>query len=307
MADRLILATTAVRPKLPARMMLAGPAGAGKTRSALMIAEVLAEGGRVLVIDTERESALTYADDFAFEHLPWTPPFDPIELGSTIRRAGDIYAVTIVDSASHFWRGDGGVLDIADGKFGGWKTARPAHQDFVDGVLASPGHVIVCTRSRMKHEQVLVDGRHKVNKLGLEPVQDGDLEYEMNVAVSLDIDHIATVTKSRTVALPVGRDFKPGHVSDLATIYRDWLAGGEPPAPRSVVEWFVARMNAFGDVERGAVKQEFLASLGRPDHLREAQIDDAEALVSSWEARAAEAAPVRQDADEDASEPEPVA
>jgi hypothetical protein len=32
------------------------------------------------MIDTEKESALTYADDFTFDHLPWDPPFEPREL-----------------------------------------------------------------------------------------------------------------------------------------------------------------------------------------------------------------------------------
>lgn len=89
------------------------------------MAEVLAEGGEVLVIDTERESALTYADDFAFDHLPWHAPFDPRELGRVIAEAGDSYAVVMVDSLSHFWRAEGGTLDIAGGSSPGGRTPAP--------------------------------------------------------------------------------------------------------------------------------------------------------------------------------------
>lgn len=284
---RLDNARPAVRPSLPGRMLLAGPAGAGKTRSGLIVATTLAgDDGRVLVIDTERESALTYADDFSFEHLPWTAPFDPRELGATIAEAGETFDVVMVDSSSHFWRAEGGTLDIADGKFGGWKVARPAQQDFVDGVLACRAHVILCARARMKHEQVLEGGKHKVHKLGMEPVQDGDLEYEMNVAVSLDMEHVATISKSRTTALPVGRDFKPGHIAAMAETYRDWLAGGEPPAERSVVAALVERINALDEQPRKACKAEFLAVLGRPEHLRAALVGDAEALLERYEAGA---------------------
>ena len=84
-ANRLSLAREAVRPSLKARLMLSGPAGAGKTFSALEIASVLGE--RILLIDTEKESALTYASEFAFTHLPWAPPFDPRELGATLVQA----------------------------------------------------------------------------------------------------------------------------------------------------------------------------------------------------------------------------
>ena len=121
--SRLANAKPAVRPSLKARLMLSGPAGAGKTYAALEIAATLGE--RVLVIDTEKESALTYADQFRFDHLPWRPPFDPRELAHELVAAGETYDAIIVDSFSHFWTGSGGTLDIADGKFGGWKTARP--------------------------------------------------------------------------------------------------------------------------------------------------------------------------------------
>ncbi|MCH9837373.1 ATP-binding protein, partial [bacterium] len=104
--SRLTMAAPAVRPALHARAILSGPPGAGKTRSALIIAQTL--GGKILMVDTEKESALTYADDFEFDHLRWAPPFDPRELGRMLIEAGQNYDVVIVDSLSHFWRGEGG-------------------------------------------------------------------------------------------------------------------------------------------------------------------------------------------------------
>ncbi len=282
--SRLLQARTGVRPALKGRLMLAGPSGSGKSRSALIVATVLAEGGSILVIDTEKESALTYADDFTFEHLPWSPPFDPRELAETLKDASNSFDVIIVDSLTHFWRADGGTLDIANGTFTGWKEARPAQDDLVQAVLGIDSHVIITVRSKMKYEQFQEGGKHKVAKLGMASVQDDDLEYEMNVSLTMDMGHTISVAKSRTVALPVGRDFKPGHSEDLAVLYRDWLKGGEPPAARAVVDDLVARMNALPEDARKGAKQEFIAHLGRPDHLRYSQVDDAEALVSSWEA-----------------------
>src|SRR5262245_54698097 len=97
--SRLGLARPAVRPAMNARLMLSGPPGGGKTWSALAIAETLSPVGPriegqshgILGIDTEKESMLTYADQFTdadgapiFMHLPWAAPFDPRELVDTL-------------------------------------------------------------------------------------------------------------------------------------------------------------------------------------------------------------------------------
>lgn len=228
--SRLANAKPAIRPSLKARLMLSGPAGAGKTLSGLEIAAEL--GSNLLVIDTERESALTYADEFSFTHLPWHEPFDPRELGATLVEAAADHDVIMVDSFSHFWTGTGGTLDIADGRFGGWKTARPAQGDAVAGILSCAAHVIICVRSKIEYaaEEVEQNGRKKqvVKKLGMAPQQDGTLEYELNLAAEIDIDHRISVSKSRTTAVPVGRTFAPGHARDLAKVYAEWLGSGEP-------------------------------------------------------------------------------
>lgn len=288
--SRLSHAHPGVRPALKARALLSGPPGAGKTRSGLIIAEQLADGGPVLVIDTEKESALTYADEFAFDHLPWRAPFNPRELGTTLIDAGKSYAVVMVDSLAHFWRGDGGVLDIASGKFTGWADARPAQADMVDALLSCDAHFIGCVRSKVAHEQVQEGGRWVVKKLGLQVIQDDDLEYEMNVALELDMDHSITVSKSRTIVVPVGRNFKAGHAEDFAQLYKDWLAGGEPLATKAETDALRARVEALPTKEqRVALKQEFKSHLGMIDHLRASQVPHADALIAEHEAAANEA------------------
>lgn len=283
---RLSLATKAQRPQLPGRMMLAGPPGSGKTRTSLIVGSVLADGSDVLVIDTERESALTYADDFSFHHLGWHAPYDPRELADTILQAGDKYAVVIVDSLSHFWRKAGGTLDIAEGKFSGWKVARPAQEDMIDAILGTKSHVIVSVRAKVEYTQTTDDrGRHVVQKIGMAPQQDDTLEYELNVAAELDIEHRIAIAKSRTVTLPVGRVFAPGHAEEMATLYRDWLRGGEPLPTRDVVDGFIARLNGLPENVRKEAKADWLASLGKPETLRQAQVEQAEVLVSRYEQR----------------------
>lgn len=278
----------AVRPALKARVMLAGPAGAGKTLSSLELAAELAEGGPVLVIDTEKESALTYADWFEqqygyrFKHLAWAPPYDPRELGALIMEAGETYAAINVDSLSHFWRKSGGTLDIAEGKFSGWKVARPAQEDLLDAILSTQAHLIVCVRSKMEFAQETGDnGKQKVTKLGMAAQQDDTLEYEVNVCGQLDIEHRLTITKSRCIELPVGHYFHPGHVGDMAKVYSAWLKGGEPLARPADIEAIVARFGEITDEEaRKAAKVEFVQRFGKPDQIRESRLEEARTWVA---------------------------
>lgn len=287
MTSRLNLAAPAVRPALKGRLLLAAPSGAGKTKSGLIIATVLAadHDGSIVVIDTEKESALTYADDFDFKHIPWRPPYDVAELAETITDAGRTFSVVMVDSMSHFWRKSGGTLDVAGGKFGGWKKARPLQEDLVDAILGCDAHVILCARSKQAHVQEEDErGRQVVKKLGMAAQQDDDLEYEMNIGCEIDMEHTIAVSKSRCDAVPVGRQFTAGHAGELAELYRDWLKVGEPPAPQAAVDALVARMNALPAEARKACKGEFVAKLGRPELLREARLVEADALVARFEA-----------------------
>lgn len=288
MTSRLNLAAPAIRPALKGRLLLAAPSGAGKTKTGLIIATVLAadDDGSIVVIDTEKESALTYADDFDFKHIPWRPPYDVAELAETITDAGRTFSVVMVDSMSHFWRKSGGTLDVAGGKFGGWKKARPLQEDLVDAILACDAHVILCARSKQAHVQEEDErGRQVVKKLGMAAQQDDDLEYEMNIGCEMDMEHTIAVSKSRCDAVPVGRQFTAGHAGELAELYRDWLKVGEPPAPQAAVDALTARIGALPDAARKACKGEFMATLGRPELLRVARLSEAEALVAGFEGR----------------------
>lgn len=278
---RLDAVRPAARPKMHGRMLLAGPSGSGKTWTALSVAKVLADsegGASVLLIDTERESALTYADSFEFAHLPWRPPYDPTELVDVLAALAG-YAVVIVDSLTHFWRGEGGTLEIADGKIGGWKNARPVQERLVQSILAVPAHIILCVRSKQGY--LIEQGGTKVTKVGMEPIQDDTLMYEVNVAAELDMEHRLTVTKSRTPAVPVGRMYPAGHERKAADDYASWLAGGVPPAAAADVEALVAMFALIGDeAERVRTKQLFVELFGMPQSLTAATVGEASAWLT---------------------------
>lgn len=303
--SRLKLATNAVRPKLKARIMLSAPSGGGKTWTALTIARELAKGDmtKVMVIDTEKDSALTYVDEFRMEnggtflHLPWDAPYSPTDLAATMHDAGrNGFEVIITDSLTHFWTKSGGTLDLADARFGGWKTARPAQEEMVDAILGTTAHVIVCVRSKVEYTQVYNEKTRKqeVKKLGMAPQQDATLDYEMNIAVELDLEHNMFIGKSRTHDIPVGRVYAPGQAAIFAEHYATWLAGGTE-VETSTVEALNARLMALPDPVVIRVKQLWQErNLPRLLDLNPGQVMRVLGIVDQVEAEWANMAPLAQ-------------
>lgn len=221
----------AVRSAAKARIALVGPAGSGKTYTALTLAHVLGE--RIAVVDSERHSASGYVgvNGWAFDDT--TPDsFEPLSLVALLADAAATdHDVVIVDSLSHYWMGVGGMLEQVDRKssngnsFGGWKEARPDERRMVDALLAYPGHVIVTMRT--KTEYVVEEnerGKKAPRKVGLKPEQRDGIEYEFRVVGSMDMDNVLTVTKSSIPPLPRVVD-QPGQ--DFAEQIRDWYSVGE--------------------------------------------------------------------------------
>src|SRR6185369_224874 len=88
-----------------------------KTFSALRLATGMSKiyGDGVFVIDTEARRSLHYADTFRFSHVDFKPPFGPLDYLAAIEHCISRGAKTIVvDSMSHEWEGEGGVLQMHD-------------------------------------------------------------------------------------------------------------------------------------------------------------------------------------------------
>ena len=223
------------------RLGLVGPAGSGKTMTALRIAHGL--GGRVAVIDTERGSASLYSGERGLD-------FDVLELDSyeaehfigAIRQAEQAgYDVLIIDSLSHAWAGKGGILEFVDqaakrsggGSFSGWRDATPRHNQLVDAILGAKLHVICTLRSKVEHVIEQVNGRTQVRKVGLQPVQRDGLEYEFTVVGDVTQDHELIITKTRAAWLKDKIIREAGE--ELGQQLAAWLSDGLPspvaPAP----------------------------------------------------------------------------
>ncbi|MFS4107513.1 AAA family ATPase [Streptomyces sp. PD-S100-1] len=238
----------ATREQARARIGIQGPAGSGKTKTALRMAEGLANGGLIGVVDTERGSALKYApvpgrpdiESHDFAHLPMAF-CSPENLIAAVRAAEEArVTVLIIDSWSHFWAGKGGLLarveeegkKITGGKFSAWDPVNKLEQDMLDALLGFPGHVIVTMRTKTDYE--LTGG--KVKKLGVKTVQREGAEYELDVVIDM-IEGTGTVTKTRYTPLDGACVHHPG--PEFAEAILEQLGQGVDPV-QAIVDELVA-------------------------------------------------------------------
>ncbi len=211
------------------RAALFGPAGSGKTYTALLIATHLnrQRGSQLppLVIDTERGSSEKYANLqhpelglLEFDVLPLNPPYAPARYVEALRLAAQSgYQVVVVDSLSHAWIGQGGALEMADAatartknSFAAWREVTPEHQKLVDAMISAPFDLIATMRSKTEY---IVEqderGRAVPRKVGLAPVQRDGMEYEFDLVADMDNAKLA-VSKSRFFGLAGFAAHKPG-------------------------------------------------------------------------------------------------
>lgn len=198
----------AERSQSKLRIGLAGPSGAGKTMSALKMARGMAgPEGKILMIDTERGSGSLYAHITTYDIITLTPPYAPKNYVEAIE-AGENggYDVIIIDSLSHAWSDEGGILDQADklsatgNRFTAWSSLTPQHRKLVNGMLNSDAHIIATVRSKQEYamEKDEKTGKSSVKKLGMAPVQRDGMEYEFTVFMDIEHNHNAHASKDRT-------------------------------------------------------------------------------------------------------------
>lgn len=227
----------AERRKAKLRLGIAAPSGAGKTYSALLIAFGL--GGKVGLIDTEHGSGDLYADLGEYDIVSIGAPYTIGKYLEAIKAFEDAgYDTVIIDSLSHAWAGEGGLLDkqgkIADSGRGNsytaWRTVTPEHNALVDAMLRSPCHIIATMRTKTEYVIEKNDkGKDTPRKVGLAPIQRDGMEYEFTVMLDVSQDHTATASKDRT-RLFDGQWFKPSQQTGVAL--KAWLeTGSEAPLP----------------------------------------------------------------------------
>lgn len=215
----------AKREQIKVPIMITGASGSGKTVSALLIAKGIVEKKfpgmsaeeqweKIGLIDTEHKRALLYADTTVakteigeFLHVDFEPPFTVnryIEAFEALKEAS--VEVVIVDSLTHAWSGEGGILEQVETIQKGnpkmqmmaWNRVKPLEKQFLNLVTGSSVYVIGTARSKQAYDMNKTDGKTQVVKMGLKPDQKDSLEYEFAISIRIDQDHIAEATKDNS-------------------------------------------------------------------------------------------------------------
>lgn len=225
------------------RMALTGVSGSGKTLGALYIAYgITSDWNKVALIDTEHERARFYANRSdlntgEFLYCPMEAPFSPDRYKQLVAEGAAAVGpdgVVIVDSFSHAWEAEGGVLEIKDkiseqrGKnsYTAWNEAGREQSSLVNAILAVPCHTIITMRSKMEYALVENDrGRMEPRKMGLKPIQRDNVEYEFDIVLDINRSHLATASKDTTFLDKYGAVITP----DLGKQLKNWLENGEEP------------------------------------------------------------------------------
>ncbi|WP_171075393.1 AAA family ATPase [Nonomuraea basaltis] len=224
-----------VRVAFKSRVVIQGPSGSGLTWTSLRMARGM--GGTVGVVDTNRGSAALYAEHFDFVHLPMNSGNPELLIEALAVAAEQRIDTLIVDSATMYWSGRGGLIAQVDhltlNKYNGnnnkaWGETRGLEQKLFDALLSFPGHLIVTLRTRADYQlQDLGEGRMGVVKYGTKPEQRDNFDADFHFTLSLDMAHAGTVTKSRVLDVPVGAVVEePGE--DLGNVIAEWLGNGDP-------------------------------------------------------------------------------
>jgi hypothetical protein len=241
----------AVRENVALILGVIGGTGSGKTYSAMQLASGIANGARFAVIDTENGRAKHYADRFQFDHCDIHPPFRPeayIDAICAADKAG--YPVIVVDSMSHVWAGDGGVLDWQEQeldrmagddwkkrescKMAAWIKPKMAHKSMVQKLLQVRAHLVLCFRAEEKVEMTREDGKMKIvpkqsltGKDGWIPICEKSLPFELTASLLLlasnpGVPHPIKLQEQHRPFFPVDQTIGTGAGQQMA----QWASGG---------------------------------------------------------------------------------
>ena len=232
-----------------ARVCLWGIEKAGKTHAALELARSLVgESGKIGVISSERGSSSLLAWKFPHDIIdltvdegnnPVRNPFTPKryeEALQTFVQAG--YQAIIVDSLSHLWEGEGGMLEFVESQSGdkftsGWGKGTPIYQRFLNTLLSVPCHLVVTLRAK---EAYVMEEYTKRNgdrgtapkNVGSAPIIRKGFGFEMQLTIRVDAKVGIIQSSANEEELPKGTEIESVS-DDLAPILLRWLDGAPPP------------------------------------------------------------------------------
>ena len=202
-------------------LALCGEAGAGKTYTALLIAQYLAKlkSGPVYAIETDMGRIAKYKQIPAlnpFRGALLDDPFGPDRYLDAIQNADNLGAgCIVVDTMSDEWESPGGILDlqataakrIAGGdrekeqrsSLAAWnevKGPKSDHSKLFFAISRTNAHLIICLRAREKTEpRKNAQGRVVPTKIGIEPIMATDLDFKFDIFLRLSKENPGSYDK----------------------------------------------------------------------------------------------------------------
>ncbi len=266
----------AVRENVGLWINLIGGTGAGKSYTAMRLAAGISGDKPFAVIDTENRRALHYADNFKFDHAELRPPFRPQSYSDAVVAADAAgYPVIVIDSGSHVWAGDGGVLDWQEEelermagsdyskrervKMAAWIKPKTAHKHMVQKFLQVKAHIILCLRAEEKIEMVKVNGKLEIQKKqsltgkdGWIPICDKNLPFEATCSFLLlasnpGIPHPIKLQEQHRALFPLDKPI----TEESGKLIAAW-ASGKTSAPQQNVPSSAVTSGTTGNEAVGA-------------------------------------------------------
>lgn len=214
--------TNAQREKEKAIVGFIGPSGSGKTAGALLVAygmmrEAYPDASdkevwsKIGVVDTEHRRAKLYAnlqfDDVrigGFKHIDFTPPYTTERYQMALEAIKEAGAeVVIIDSLSHNWAGEGGIVEkhgeMQGNSFQNWGKLAPETTKLIKTLTQNDVHILATLRTKTEYVvEPNSEGKMAPRKVGTKPVQKDEMEYEFMLNFNIGIDHLAETSKDNT-------------------------------------------------------------------------------------------------------------
>src|SRR5262245_10224674 len=184
--------------KAALKIAIYGSAGAGKTFTALLLAEGLARhtGKRVALVDTEQGSAF-YGQEVPQRSVhPTAFDFDVLhsrsitEVLSAVRSLDSArYGVLVVDSITHLWDACKAAYAGRTNRngaipFQAWTAIKKPYRELMHFLLSTPMHVLICGRQGVEYGEDEATGELK--SVGYKMRAEGETPYEPDLLLRLE-------------------------------------------------------------------------------------------------------------------------
>lgn len=278
----------ATRDRIGLLFGVAGASGSGKTLSCLLLGQGIANGtGALAVVDTEAGRAKHYANQFKFLHADFRPPFEPKRYVEAVRGSEEAGAtVTMLDSMSHEWAGEGGCSDMqareaermATDKSGNvvawkieamtapaWKRPKIEHKRMMSRLIQTRTHLLFCLRAEEKVKFIKEKGDNGKEKtvivpIGFQPIQERSFMFETSGFITLHPETPGMVRYDLPHKLndDLRLIFRDGHVitKESGHMLREWAETGADmrvtPAEQKIIDAVMSLIERLEDAPNSA-------------------------------------------------------